>query len=103
MGQQVPVGDLALGRHRLTPLAGPYVHRLEAGQHAADRVVQLETAFLVEHHQRHRGERLGHGIDAHHGVWRHGQVALTVRQAFAVLVGGLAIVVDQDGGAGQTA
>ena len=31
---------------------------------ACDRVLELERALLVQHHRRHRGDRLGHRVDA---------------------------------------
>jgi hypothetical protein len=39
------------------------LHLLEGGQPARDRVLKLKLALLVEHHQGHRGDRLGHRSD----------------------------------------
>ena len=37
-----------------------------------DRVRQQQAAFFHEHQRRQRGDGFGHGIDAEHGVGRHG-------------------------------
>jgi hypothetical protein len=74
MGQEVAKGDLALGRRALPSAAsapGEHPHVLERGQEARDRIVELEPPLLVEHHDRHRGERLRHGVDAEDRIGPH--------------------------------
>ena len=43
----------------------------ELRQKPADRVVELESPFLVKHHNGHGGDRFGHRINAEDGVRRH--------------------------------
>ena len=45
------------------------------------RIVELEAALFVEHHCRHRGDRLGHRIEAKDGVGFHRLGRLDVAQA----------------------
>ena len=45
------------------------------------RIAELDLALLNQLHQRHAGDRLGAGEDAHDAVGRHGKVA--VERAFA--------------------
>ena len=73
MGEEVAKGDVALGRYGLDPPVhgGRDPHVAETGQEARDRVVELEATLLVEHHDRDRGQRLRHRIDAHNRVGRH--------------------------------
>ena len=58
---------------RLPPVSDPHVGKFR--QEAGDRVVELEAALLVEHHHRHRGQRLRHRVDARDGVGGERRVA----------------------------
>ena len=106
VGQQVAEVDLALGRHRIdlaAAAAGIDARVGEAGDEFRDRVVELKAALLVEHHDRRRGERLGHGIDAEDGVGPHRLVALDVGLAAGLGEGQLALAHDDRHHAGQAA
>ena len=67
VGQQVPDAHRLGGRHGHRRLRRPaavdalVAERLDV---AVQRVLQLEGALLVEHHRRHRRDRLGHRVDA---------------------------------------
>ena len=83
--QQILDGHRPRGRGRLIRL------RIAAREHfqiaplrdvLRDRVVQLERAFFVQHHQRDAGDRLAHRIDAENRVARDRRRAFDV--AFAV-------------------
>ena len=85
MAQHVANGDLALQRLvlRLAGIVESRVHLLvgELGRVQLERLVELELAALVELHQRHAGDRLGHGEDLHDGVARHRLVVLAIGEA----------------------
>ena len=98
VGEQVAEIDLALGRDRIdlaAAAAGIDARVLEGRDEFRDRVVELKAALLVEHHDRRRGERLGHGIDAHDGVGSHRLVALDVGLAVGLCIGELALAHDR--------
>ncbi len=92
-----------LGLH-VGSLAGhPDAVVLPGGDVAADRVVELEIALLVEGHQRDRGDRLGHGIDAVDRIVGRGLAALAVHLAEGLEVGEVAVAGDADLAAGDLA
>ncbi len=67
VGQQVPDPHRLGGRHghrRLRRAAAEDALVAERLDVAVHRVLQLERALLVEHHRRHRRDRLGHRVDA---------------------------------------
>ena len=104
--QQVAERDVAFRRHGLqfaAHAAGEHAHVLEAGQIARDRIVQLETPLLVQHHDRRRGERLGHRVEAEDGVRRHPLLAFDVGQAARVEMHQLAAAQDHGGHPGKPA
>jgi hypothetical protein len=106
VGHQVAKGDLALGRHAvdLAAAAAGIDPRIGEGRdELGDRVVELKAAFLVEHHDRRRGERLGHGVDAEDGVGPHRLVALEVGLAGDLGEGELAAAHHDRHHAGKTA
>ncbi len=61
-----------------------------------DRVGQLKAAFLVQHHGRDRGNRLGHRVDPPQGVRLHRQAGLDVALPVAGHVRELAVPGDRD-------
>ena len=58
---------------------------------AADWLEELECAFFIEHHQRDRGDRLGHAVDAEDGVALHGQRIFGIAPATGFKMRNLAI------------
>jgi hypothetical protein len=60
-----------------------------------DGLVERDAAFLEQHHEGHRRDRLGHRIDAKNGVVFHGRFALEVGKALHRAVDDLAAAVDQ--------
>ena len=60
-----------------------------------DRLVERDAAFLEQHHERHRGDRLGHRIDAEDGVVPDRHLALEIGKALHRAVDDLAAAVDQ--------
>ncbi|MDX5377773.1 MAG: hypothetical protein LPK08_09720, partial [Halomonas sp.] len=94
MGQHVTERDRAIGRlgdHVVAFARDPDAVVAPGRDEAADRVVQLKVAALIQHHKRHRGDRLGHGIDAEDGVVPHDLVPLQVHGAEGLLVGDVAV------------
>ena len=94
MRQQIAERDVALRRHRFqlaAHAAREHAHVLEARQKAGDRIVELEAAFLVQHHDRRRGQRLGHRVETEDRIRRHARLALDVRQAAGIEVRHLAV------------
>ena len=84
------MGEQVLDDHRPVRLARAmvvlvaarkYLQALPAGDVAAHRVVELERAPLVELHQGHARDRLGHRVDAHDGVALEAPPACHVHQA----------------------
>ena len=81
MREEVADRHLALALHRLVFFrcpAGPDAQLLEGGDVTRHRMVELEVAFFVKHHQRKAGDWLRHRIDAEDRVALHRQPALTV-------------------------
>ena len=68
-----------------------------------DRLVERDAAFLEQHHEGHRGDRLGHGIDAENGVVLDRHLALEVGKALHRAVHHLAAAIDQQLGSGKAA
>ena len=104
VGQQVAEVDLALGRHGLDLAAAAARHDArvgESGNELRDRVVELKAAFFVEHHDRRRGERLGHGVDAEDRVGPHRLVAGHIRLAVDLGEGQFALAHHAGDHAGQ--
>ena len=93
VGQPGSVGKQVLDGHRRGRLFGdePFVvapiEYLELGPRLdvfGHRVVELEAPFLVEHHERRTRNRLGHRIEAQHGVALHPPAAFYVRKSALV-------------------
>ncbi len=102
VGEHVAERDRAAGRlgdHRLVLAGDIDAVVLPGGDVAADRVVELEVALFIEHHQRDRGDRLGHRIDAEDGVVGHRLAALQVHRPEGLAVGDLSAPGDGDLGA----
>ena len=65
--------DVGGGKKGAQRAAGINAEIGEARNIARYRIVQPDAAFLHQHQHRHRGDRLGHGIDAEDGVLAHGR------------------------------
>ena len=104
VGEEVTPGDGAPGGFQLQlqrVAADGHGHVRELGEEVADRVVELEQALLVEHHDGQARERLGHGVDADNGVRRHGRAGGEVGQPGGALVGDPAAAGQGDGQASE--
>ena len=104
VGQQVLDGDVAVGRNRLVHRpAGVFQHdHIGEFRHpAGDRIVQLQLAFLDQHHDRHRGHRLGHRGDAEQGVALHRRLGGDIAPADDIDVHHLAAAPHQRDRAGE--
>ena len=77
-------GDRTVVVHLADLLAAPL------GDVAPHRIEQLEHPAFVELHDRDRGDRLGHRVDAEDGVVGHREVTLTIHQAEGPLIGHVA-------------
>ena len=84
VGEAGGVADEFADRHLVTSLfdqqfAVLFAHRhlqpFQFGDELAHRVVQIETAFVKERHERDAGDGLGHGVDAEDAVLRKRRVA----------------------------
>jgi hypothetical protein len=98
--------------HRLGGRPGLRIARRSSGVDAevgerrdevADRVGELESAFLVEHHGRDRGDRLGHRVDAEERVRLNRFAAFDVPHSVRGQVRDLAPARDERQPAGQLA
>ena len=98
VAEQVLDRHLALGRHqRVGHLAGlgveagdAHLERLELREVPGDGIVEQDAPVLHQHHDRDRGERLGHRVEAEDRVLRHGRAALRIALAQRLEVGDLA-------------
>ena len=93
MGQQIAIGNTARRRGGLVfdaRAADIDVALLELGQHLGNRVVKLEAAFLVQHHDGNRRQRLSHRVDPDDGIGVHRGAAGDVGLADRLEVGDLA-------------
>jgi len=61
-------GEGGLGHRRQSRTALVDAHVGEGRDQRADRILELERAFLQEHHRRDRRDRLRHRVDAPHRV-----------------------------------
>ena len=111
VAEQVLDRHLALGRHlQVVDLPG---HRIDLGddhfplgqlrQELRDGIGDEELAVLHEHHRRHRGERLGHGVEAEDGVLGHRLAGRLVAHAEGLEVDDLALARDERHRAGDLA
>ena len=91
VAHQLPQGDLLVER----------VERLEVGQHARDRGVEVEGAALDQLHDGQVGEELRHGADAVDGVGGGRRLRLRVGEAVAARPDDGLIVHQGDGQGGQ--
>jgi hypothetical protein len=66
-------------------------------------IVELEVPALVQGHQRDRGDRLGHGVDAKDRVVPHRRVALAIHAPERLEVGEVPAARDCDLAAGELA
>ena len=73
----------------------------EFGHVFADGIVELPQAFLVQHHQRHAGDGLGHGIDAEEAVLVHRRIVVDAGEAGVVESRDLAVAHEQPDHAGD--
>ena len=76
---------------------------LEGRDVLGDRIGERQLALLEQHHRRHRGDRLGHGIDAEDRILGHRRLLLGVEAAHGLEVGDLAVPRDEQDGAGDRA
>ena len=60
-----------------------------------DRIIELEMPLLVEAHQRDRGDRLRHRVEAEDRVVGHRRFALAIRHAHRLEVGDVAVARDE--------
>jgi hypothetical protein len=71
VGQQVPYRDLARRRHGDVPVDVPTGEHLELGEGGdvpGHTVLEQTPSLLVQHHQRHADDGLGHRVDAVDGI-----------------------------------
>ncbi|MNR11717.1 hypothetical protein D3C85_1280310 [compost metagenome] len=84
MAQQVHHQHLALGRPGLEALhiaARVDAKVLPRRDVLADRIVESDLAFLDQHHDRHRGDRLRHRVDAEDRILGQRRLPLAVGHA----------------------
>jgi hypothetical protein len=78
-------------------------HVLELGQDVGDGSVDRHLAFLDQHHEGDRGDRLGHAGDAEDRAFVDRLGRALAGRALTAEVGDLAFAADQDLGVGQLA
>ena len=61
-----------------------------------DRVGQLKTPFLPQHHQGDRGNRLGHGINAENCIVAHGLITLAIHETHRLKISGYTVSRNQN-------
>ena len=89
--EQMQHGHGVLGRRRLAALGIQHLQIRQFGHELLDRIGELKLAFFVEHHCRHRGDRLAHRIDAEQGVLGHRAVVVRPAVAHRLEVDDLAV------------
>src|SRR5262249_5460637 len=103
--KQVLYGDFPRGRNRIGVAAAGRLHEnfgvLEFGKVFRNRVLQLELALFIEHHDGQAGNRLGHGADAENGVRAHRLVGFAVQRALRFEIDDLAVTRHQRNRAGD--
>ena len=70
-------GDRRAGGHDSRRRGGPsleHLHTLERGEVLRHRIVQFDPALLVQRHDGHTGDDLGHRVDAEDRVLLHRQL-----------------------------
>jgi hypothetical protein len=93
VGEEVVHRDRDGGGARLGRISGsahPHLHVGQLRQPAAHGVVEQQVPLLEQHHQRHRGDGLGHRVDPVDRVGLHRRAGLDVGGAVAVAVDHLA-------------
>ncbi len=101
-GRRCDEGGLARG-HQTRQAGGVDAEVLPRRNVRGDIIVQAERAFLDQHHQRDRGDRLAHGIDAEDRILAHRLVAFEVHAAGHAGMGELAPPIDHGQHAWQAA
>src|SRR5215510_6917720 len=87
--------DLAFG----ILLLFPDHHMLERRDVLGYRVVKGEPSVFKQHHCRHCGDRLGHGIKAKDSVFRHWDLLLRLKASDSLEVPNLPLARDHENGA----
>ena len=102
--------QLAHGRRALHVLDGPAavfigaahdLQRLELRHELGDRIVQLPSPVLEQHHHRDAGDRLRHGVEAEDGVARQRRAGREALDAVELLGDDLAVAREQRRHAGD--
>jgi hypothetical protein len=106
VGEQIVDGDGAFGGHDAQPTVGSRAGfgdggLLERRDKVTDGFGEADPAFLHQHEDGRAGESLGLRSDAENGVRRHAAAGFFVGPPEGALVDGLAILEEQDHGAGD--
>ena len=91
MAQQILNGDGTLRIHlpQFRALRDRDFHVAQLGEKFTDRVAEQESAFLPEHHDRHRDDGFGHRINAKNAVERHRRAARGIAPPKTLVIGQL--------------
>ena len=108
VAHQVLDGDRALDRDRIQSHRPVLALLLDADLDVRERrnvfrqrLLQLQFAFLHQHHRGNRGDRFRHRIDAEDGVGRHRLLGAGIANAETIEVGRLAVALDHHDGTGN--
>ena len=80
--RDVRIAGLAIG----TGGCHAHLHVFEGRQEFGDGIGELDDAVFDQHHRRHRGKRLGHGVNAEDRIELHGRICALVLQAEGVRI-----------------
>ena len=86
----------AAGHHLLTCPFLPHTLLAPRRNEPVDRVGQLKTPLLPQHHQSNRGNRLGHGINAENRIVAHALIALSIHQTHRLKISGYTVSRNQN-------
>jgi hypothetical protein len=104
VAEEITDGHGALHRRRLERgviAAHEDAQVLPRRNEAVHGIIELEPPFLVEHHQPHAGDGLGHGVDAPHGIGGHRPAPLDLEMPLRLQVGHLPSPGHEGQGAGN--
>jgi hypothetical protein len=82
-------------------LAGVHLEVGEFRNVLRDRIARLPLSFVVQHHHRHAGDRLGHRVDAGDRVQLHRRLLLEILEAVGLVLHDLALARHQRDDAGE--
>jgi hypothetical protein len=102
-GRMIRRNEIERGRAVLGLLLDADLHIGERGNVFRNGIVELDLAFLEQHHRGHRGDGFGHREQAEDGLVGDRRLAHHILDAEGLVIDRLAVLLDQHDGAGDLA